>query len=380
MKKKILFLYASYGGGHKIVAEYLYDYFQKNNHNKYELYLFDIMDYSNSLGNLSVKIFDQNFKHKGNFAFNTFYEVFNHRITTIPYRSVIRMLFTEELINKIIEINPDILVSSHFFASIIMNSINKKYLLNTKIVTIITDYYSHQIWLKNKNDNTYYIVPNLLVKKQLIKNNIKEELIYPYGIPLSDRFKDLNLNKEEIKKKYNINNDKPIYLFFGGGSIGATFTYDYLKEVLKQELDINIIFISGKNEKLEYRARYLVKSKNYKNVTVLGFTSDVPELMFISDLIITKPGALNITEALEMKRPLILIPGNGGQENYNAIFVKKNGYGDYCKNPKELAKLIKKMQKNVSFISKVKKNMLLYKRNESISDIYNLVNKILEGK
>ena len=190
-KKKILIAYATYGSGHKTVAEYIYEYF-KNNNTKEELdiRIIDVLDYSNKLGDLSKNLFEKNFQLKGNVIFNTVYEFFDHRLTTVNYKFVTRTLFAKDLEDYIIDFEPDILISSHFFASIMMEIINQKYSIDTKIVTVITDYQSHQMWIKNKNKSTAYIVSNEIVKQQLINDGIKKDKIYSFGIPLSNSFKN----------------------------------------------------------------------------------------------------------------------------------------------------------------------------------------------
>ena len=108
-KKKVLIAYATYGSGHKTVAEYIYEYF-KNNNSKEELdiRIIDVLDYSNKLGDLSKNLFEKNFQLKGNFIFNTVYEFFDHRITTIPYKFITRTLFAKDLEDYIIDFEPDI--------------------------------------------------------------------------------------------------------------------------------------------------------------------------------------------------------------------------------------------------------------------------------
>lgn len=378
-KRKILIAYATYGSGHKTVAEYVYQYFKKNNSkDELDIRIIDILDYSNKLGVLAKNLFEKSFQLKGSFAFNTIYELFDHRLTTINYKFLTRTLFSKELEDYIIDFEPDILISSHFFASIMMEIINQKYNINTKIVTIITDYQSHQMWIKNKNKSTAYIVSNEIVKQQLINDNIKKEKIYPFGIPLSSSFKSVSCNINEVKKNYNINNNKPTYLFFAGGGMGASYSYDYLKKILELKLNVNMIFVCGKNEKLKSRAEYLVKNRDYQNVLVFGYTNDVFNLMSIADLVITKPGALILTESLELRKPLLLIPGAGGQENYNAKFIKRNGFGTNCRNPRKTSKYIKKIYDNPKILEKYKYNLNNYEENKSIDKIYKLVISLLK--
>ena len=110
--------------------------------------------------------------------------------------------------------------------------------------------------------------------------------------------------------------------------------------MLIEQYDINIIFVCGKNEKLKEKVKKLVNISDYSNIKVIGFSNEVNNLLNACDVVISKPGGLSITEALEMKKPMLLIPGNGANEIYNAKFVCKNGYGLNCRTPRKLAKTV----------------------------------------
>lgn len=372
MKKKILIVYASYGSGHKSVAEYVYEYFKEHS-NDLEIKIIDIMEYGNLIAKLNVKMFNLCFKFQNSFSSTIGYELFDSKIATSPYKEIVRLLFKSDLTTDILAYKPDVLIATHFFGGIVMGKINKKYKLNTKIITIITDYASHAIWLQNHKRENAIVVSNEIVGRELLKFGVPAEKIFPFGIPLSSKFKKVDANTSKIKFKYNIKNHNLTFLFFGGGSLGSSYTYGYLKEILKLKLNINIIFVSGKNVKLQNRCNNYIKRENIKNVTVLGFTKDISNLLNIADVVITKPGGLSVTEALEMKTPMILIPGNGGQENHNAKFVTKNHFGLRIRNARQLAKTVKKLTENKKIIQEMYQNLKNYEENTSVQKLFNLV-------
>ena len=372
MKKKIIIVYASYGSGHKSVAEYVYEYFKEHS-NDLEIKIIDIMEYGNLIAKLNVKMFNLCFKFQNSFSSTIGYELFDSKIATSPYKEIVRLLFKSDLTTDILTYKPDVLIATHFFGGIVMGKINKKYKLNTKIITIITDYASHAIWLQNHKRENAIVVSNEIVGRELLKFGVPAEKIFPFGIPLSSKFKKVDANASKIKFKYNIKNHNLTFLFFGGGSLGSSYTYGYLKEILKLKLNINIIFASGKNVKLQNRCNNYIKRENIKNVTVLGFTKDISNLLNIADVVITKPGGLSVTEALEMKTPMILIPGNGGQENHNAKFVTKNHFGLRVRNARQLAKTVKKLTENKKIIHEMYQNLKNYEENTSVQKLFNLV-------
>ena len=372
---KILITYASYGSGHKSVAEYIEEYFKEHDKN-FEIKVMDVMEYGSIIGKLNQKMFHLNFKFQNSISSTIGYEISDNKFVTAPYKEITKLLLKSKIKDEILEFNPDILISTHYLGSIVMGIVNKKFGTSTKIITILTDYDSHSMWLRNHKNETAFIVSNDFIKDELIKYGIPEFKVYPYGIPLSSKFKKIDKDKSKIKLKYGINNNNLIFLFFGGGSIGSSFSYKYLKQLLKLNLDINIIFVSGKNEKLKKKCEDYIGENNIKNVTVLGFTKDISNLLNIADAVITKPGGLSVTEALEMKTPMILIPGNGGQEVHNAKFITRNKFGIRTMNPYQFKKKKKKLVKNPKYIQDMYNNLKKYEENKSIEKLFKLVKEI----
>ena len=65
---------------------------------------------------------------------------------------------------------------------------------------------------------------------------------------------------------------------------------------------------------------------------ILGFSSDIDVLMDYSDLIISKPGGLTSTEAINKKLPLIIPFVIPGQETENLEVLQSNRCAIYLNN------------------------------------------------
>ena len=68
----------------------------------------------------------------------------------------------------------------------------------------------------------------------------------------------------------------------------------------------------------------IVSHENVEDrVRILGFTDKVPELMKISNIVVTKPGGLTTSESLASGLPILVISPIPGQEEENAQFLEE---------------------------------------------------------
>ena len=379
MGKKVLIIYAPYGSGHKSIADKINNYFEENS--DLEIKVLDVAKYSNILGKASIKMFDIVTKHSFHKTFSFIYDIADNKLASLSQMKLVKKLFDNEKLRKeIIDFNPDLTISTHFFGGNIVSYYNKIGLTKSLIMTVITDYASHSYWRKDHKSQDAFIVANEIMKNEMIKKGIDGKKIYAFGLPFDRKKMETKLSSEETYFKYGIDATKKTYLFFGGGAVGSMASLDYLKALIWREFPINIIFISGKNQKLEEKARRYVIKKKATNVKVLGFTKDVYSLLNISDVVISKPGGATLTECIDMRVPMILIPGNGGPEKYNAKYICRKKYGCKVMSAWGLAMVVKKTLNNEKMIDKWRDNMKKHDKNESTQKILELSLKMLKNK
>ena len=376
MKKKILVMYARYGSGHKTIAEYVAKYIEEHNKN-IELMLMDMTEYANSIGKFGIKIMDFVSKYRPEKIFDTCYEIMDHKLPSVGHNQLARKSFDNKNLRKTIsDFNPDVTISSHFYCSSIITYYNKLHIINTKLLTIITDYRTHEWWTRNHKKEDGFIVGNEIVKQELISRGVNPKKVHAFGLPLNLNQISKMDEEEVILKRYNLSGSRKIYLFFGGSTAGSMYYYDYFKLIAKLNINADIVFVSGKNAKLKNKCEEYVREKNIKNIRVLGFTNDVFNLMKISDLVISKPGGATVTECLEMHTPMLLVPGIGGQEKYNAKFISKKKYGIRVRSIWDFKIWVKRFEESPELIMKMKDRMDSQSQNKSVEKINNLVMKL----
>jgi len=345
--KKILITYVSYGSGHKTIAEYIANHLQCK---EYDIKLVDLVDTMNNRTLKTVDIFDYVYNHRLEKFFSFLYRVSDNNFINKNYKIYTKKFLYNNKVKKLFcDFNPDIVISTHWYGSNLAAFMKEKKLINPEIITVVTDYKVHKIWMTSYDKNEHFIVANDIVKESLIKNNCYSKNIYSFGLPVDVKKVQDIAPKKEIYQKYNLTAEKKKMLFFGGGSNsknGNLFYLKYLKKLLTLEMDYEVLFVCGKNEKL-YKATKKLEKK-HDNLKTLGYINNVYELMDISEIVISKSGGATVTECLEMRKFLVVLPGMGGQENYNAKFITKNNYGARARNKFTFKLFMKKYLANPS--------------------------------
>ena len=379
--KKILIMYATYGTGHRSIARYVEEYFKSKNED-FEIKNIDLLSYSLPIVNKVSTGFSNKLILSSNpFLWGLIYKYFDSKVTSFgTYRLLTKMFDTEKLKKELIDFNPDLTISTHFFASSTISRYKRKGYINTSLITIITDYQSHEFWLRNKIGEDALIVASKEEKKEMVEKGIPKEKIKVFGIPISSRFND-EYDTKAILEQYGFSGKRPIFLFFGGGGCGSKTSIPYLKTLLKMNLNADFVYVAGADQKLKEKAQKLVQKYENNNIRVFGFVNNVPELMSISDAVITKPGGITVTECLSLKKPMILINKTSGQERGNFKYLLKNGFALNGSNQRKFKKNMSLITNNKKILKRIQINLAEnIKAKEAMKNLYKLSTELLNYK
>ena len=376
MKKKILIIYASYGNGHKAIGKYIERYFLSQD-STLEIKCLDLMDYAMPLiGKISQKV-NLFFMLKTPIIHDMFYKGSNTVVGGYIVDYISTVLFKNKRMRKaLMDFNPDLTVATHFFGSSLISHYNRKGLINSRLVTVVTDYESCELWLNDYKCDDYLIVGDKSEVPFLVKRGIDKNKIKPLGIPIAP-ITDSDFKKENLLKKLGIKGNRLVCTFFGGGGNGSTTSIPYIKRLMKNNLDLDIIYIAGNNKKSKEIVDNYIATNNIKNVHTLGFVTNVPEILQASDFVISKPGGAQSTECLYFHKPIMMINASGGQEIANYKFFTKNGYGKRFRTSFGLTREIKNIVNNPIILKNMQGNMAKNDNKDAMAKLYALCKGLL---
>ena len=135
-----------------------------------------------------------------------------------------------------------------------------------------------------------------------------------------------------------------------------------------------LLQLLGKNEKMKAKFDEIVSKNNAtKRVKVLEFTNKIPELMSISDLVVTKPGGMTTTESLASGLPMLIINPIPGQEEENAEFLENKGVGIWIKKEDNILEILNDLFSNRNQLNEMKNKALALGHPNSTRDICNIL-------
>ena len=367
--KKILIFYASYGGGHLNAAKSINEYII-NNYKNINVELIDCMKYVNkTIEKVTTTAYREAAK-KMPWVWGKIYDD-SQKGPLAHLSSRSNKIMAIKLLKLLREKKPDLIISTHPFSSQMCSYLKRKQKITAKIATIMTDFAPHDQWLVGNDYTDYYFVAHDKMKDYLINKNIGTSKIHVTGIPLSSRFLQ-TYDRKEIAKEFNLDENKNNILFFGGGEfgLGKNKTFQIFEKLIKNTTNMQIIAISGKNEKMKSEFEEIVKRNNaQKNVRVLEFTNKIPELMSISCLVITKPGGMTTTESLASKLPMIIINPIPGQEEENAEFLESKGIALWIKKDDNIEEILNNLFSNPKLLENMRENTKLLAHPNSTQNI-----------
>ena len=372
---KVLIFYASYGGGHLNAAKSIENCI-KNNYKNIDVEMIDCMKYVNKTIEKITTAAYREMAKKMPWAWGRIYsDAQKGPLAHITSRS--NKIMAIKLLQLLRQKNPDLIISTHPFGSQMCSYLKRKNKITAKIATILTDFAPHDQWLVGHEFTDYFFVAHDKMKDYLISKNVDKNSIFVTGIPISDRFKK-QYNKDEILKEFNLSKEKFTVLFFGGGEfgLGKTRTSQIFEDFVRETKihNIQIIAISGKNPKMKDSFEEIVTNNKAKeNVVILEFTNKVPELMNISNVVVTKPGGLTTSESLASHLPMVVINPIPGQEEENAEFLESKGIAVWIKKNDNSEKIIESLLSNKEQLQKMKENTKILAKPNSTDDICNIL-------
>lgn len=214
---------------------------------------------------------------------------------------------------------PDVFVVTHPFATQALDLLKKRGDISTPVVALVTDYCVHP-FIEDATSLEAVNLASPLLLDEAARRGLSPDRTHALGLPVSPAFLE-RTPKDVARRSLGLDEALPTALVMGG-SMGYGDLPGTVSGLLAS--GVQVICVFGANDSALRRVSGLDGP-----LLALGFTDNVPLLMDASDLIVTKPGGLTVTELIVKGLPAVLAPPIPGQEERNRDFLLRYG-GAVC--------------------------------------------------
>ncbi len=245
-------------------------------------------------------------------------------------------------------------------------------------VTILTDFadYPPRFWIEPRIQRLICGTERAVQQARAFGYG-DDHIFRTSGMILNPRFYETpELDAPTGRAKLGLRPDAPTGVVLFGG-YGSNVMVEIAERMSRSSLDVQLIMICGKNEKL---AATLRGRKWRMPVFIEGFTSRVNEYMRISDFFMGKPGPASISEAVAMGLPVIVecnawtLP----QERYNTEWVRERDVGIVVHSFKEVERAVNELLAPGT-LTRMRSNAAAIK-NRAVFEIPDILEKILNSQ
>ena len=211
-----------------------------------------------------------------------------------------------------------------------------------------------------------FFVATERMRRSLVKEGCAATAVHATGIPILP-LSPADFDRAAICERLGLSESLPTILVMGGGlGLGdVAHSLEKLEDVAEK---LQILVVAGKNERLlAWVKEHAVRS--HHAVRAWGYTDAVPELMAAAALLISKPGALTISEAWAMGVPLILHEPIPGPELENAMIASERGTAVWLGKGENLAALVMGLLGDAPRLASMREAALLASRPAAAQEI-----------
>jgi len=301
---------------------------------------------------------------------------FSRRNLMFPFKLISSLLKAKSIIK---EFNPDVVIGTGGFASGPLLHVAA----SRKIPTLIQE------------QNSYPGITNKLLAKKAnkicvaydeLERFFPKEKIIKTGNPLRKGLLDVETKMVEAKNFFNLKHGKYTLLVLGG-SLGSA----RINDLIENELDylstqnVQVIWQCGKL----YYQQYKIYSHT-KDVQVYEFLNNMDFAYAAADMVISRAGAISVSELCVVGKPVIFIPSPNVAEDHQtknamaivnkeaAIIIKEEDLDADFEN--KFSQLIASPEKQKQLGSNIKKLALVDATNQIVDEVEKLLNNINELK
>ncbi|HTG88102.1 MAG TPA: glycosyltransferase [Pyrinomonadaceae bacterium] len=341
---KILIISSDTGGGHRSAAAAIVAGVQKFfDGESYAVRVVRAVEESHHLADKLVRLYNWILRNRQGWMKYYYWFINRLRPDTREFFHKRCVAYVRELFERWC---PHIVVSVHPLTQHIFGRVLKDLGLADRVplVSVVTDP-CYGFWKGWACDAvTLYLVASDDARRQLIDYGVAPERIKISGMPVHPKFAYPGEEAAQAARRALGLDPEKFTVFVNAGWVGGGNIPQIFRELARGELDVQAIFLAGKNEDLRAAAETIALDAPFP-IKVIGYSDEIEKLMSAANVMISKLGGLTTFEALACRLPIIadMITEPMPQEAGTANMIAQRGAGVMLKRSCDIVPIVRRM-------------------------------------
>jgi len=229
-----------------------------------------------------------------------------------------------DTVRAIKDFRPTHVVCTHFLPLRIVSLLVAQGTLRCSVSAVTTDFDFQALWLTGAF--TRMFVAREETRDHLVAIGVPERRVTVSGIPVRAGL-DVPVDRTEVLRRFGLRPDLPTVLI-SAGAAGGDYVQAIVGQVQRVATPHQAVVVCGRNAGLQ--ASVTAQTAGDPDVHVLGYTTDMADLLRVSALYVGKPGGLSSSECMAVGLPMALINPIPGQEVRNSDVLLEAGAAVRC--------------------------------------------------
>ncbi|HRJ71325.1 MAG TPA: glycosyltransferase [Terrimicrobiaceae bacterium] len=366
-KKRILILSASVGSGHVKAADALAKAFRARPDVE-EVLVDDSLDHTNVLHKQLYSTLYKRLSAMLPEFLGWWYESSDDPWVSDKSRLAIDLPQALPLINLVRDFKPDSIICTHFMPAGVLSYLIGAGRLEAELGIVVTDFHFHAFWITRAFH--WYFVAQEEDKIHMEGLGLPSERIHVTGIPIEPEFEQ-PVDRAAVLRRHGLDPAKPV-LLVAGGALGLSPAMAVVRQLLDLDRDFQAIIVCGRNADLQRDIGELTAGQRDRFL-VLGYTTEMPDLLGAATLLLSKPGGLTTAEALARGLPMVVLDPIGGQEERNSDVLLEAGAAVKCTEVTVLNHKLRRLLDDPARIAAMSENALKLGRPDAANAVARIV-------
>jgi processive 1,2-diacylglycerol beta-glucosyltransferase len=221
------------------------------------------------------------------------------------------------VIDAVKRFRPTAIVCTHFLPAQLLASLLLRGVTGARTAVVTTDYDFQGLSLTGAFHSIFLAREEGRV--ELMAFGLPSDRVAAPGIPIAP----------QLKAAPERDATEPPMLLISAGASGGDYAVSVVRQTLHMRSPFTATVVCGRNDELRQRIEQLVAPAG-ERYRVLGFTTEMPQLLRRADLFVGKPGGLSVSECMAAGLPMVLVNPIPGQEVRNGDYLMEQGAAVRC--------------------------------------------------